>query len=406
MADKKIVKYATETGKALMETIRDDIDQWFTNRACHDGSDSDFFFSEIDMQIRLSLYLMKTGHYRNIIPEYKVPQAIYEERLAEENFVVPTPIYPWQNDMRIDIVAEGKDAQEYVVIELKYITAALQGKELFGEPIDTDILKDHDATNLLQYNCLKDVRRIEMLTRIFPKIVGGLAVIVTNNLNITKPPKAKVLYSQFSLYKDRIIGSDEGNMLLDWEEIDGKRMNDKTRKDYPEFIIDGKYVCKWQDVCPGAGLKATENKKYNHADFKYLILQIDKGSACALYQPNHFTIGSSTTADQISKWFKQKYNLVLKIYDKSGLHILQKDTLLCDHGAKKGTISFRTSIMVGTLENKFKNERNLNVKIFTKDAWVHVLPDISIANAEKIPAGATKAKMEKYRSYKRKIKIQ
>lgn len=377
------------SGNLLLKALKADLEHFFSREACKAICSTEIFNSEADIQVRLVLHLKSLKKYDKVWVEYKVSKDIYETRLKQLGYKIPSPVYPWNNHIRIDIVVE-RDG-EFAIIELKYATAFLKGQDLFGEDIDYNYLTNHDASNLIMYNYWKDVRRIEMSSLVFPNVVGGFAILVTNNDVYLKQPTAMAAYKEFSTYNGRTVGKVDDNMLLDWDESH-KNLSKKIKEEHPEFIIEGYYNCEWRPTCMQSGVERNRN-------FDYLMLEVDKVPQ-TLYLPQKYFVGQNTTVQDIVKWFKEITDLELKVY-KSG-KILDEPELLTANGGKKGHLDFRSSITVKNLEKKFKDKLNLDVKVFTKDAWVHVLPDITIASASKIPAGATRKSMGNYVSYKRK----
>lgn len=377
------------TGSRLMADLKRDLDCFFSKEACENHCSPTVFGSEADIQVRLVGYLKSLGNYNGVMVEYKLPKEIYETRLSNLGFIIPSPIYPWHNHIRIDIVVE-KDG-EFALIELKYATAFLQGQNLFGEKINYKYLTNHDASNLIMYNFWKDVRRIEMSSLVFKNIVGGFAILVTNNDTFINQPQPTAAYKEFSTYNGRTVGEINSSVLLDWNQSN-RKIKETIRKNYPEFIIDGLYTCDWKPTC-------LRSAKERNGNFDYLMIEVNK-VPINLYGPHKFVVGQQTTVEALVDWFKKETNLVLKVY--KGRRILDKSELLINHGGKKDYISFRMSRTVQSLENEFKEKLNLDVKIFTKDEWVHVLPGITLATASQIPAGATKKSMADLIGYKRK----
>lgn len=391
MENKNSHNPTSQDSNDLMSQVGKDLENFFKG-----NQNRGVYTCEADMQVSLAQFLRSSAHYDDVLVEYKIPQIIYQQRLRDEKLNIPSPIYPWENDMRVDIVIKGRE-KKYVLIELKYITSELMGKELFGEVIkDVPILKNHDATNLLCYNYWRDVRRIEMLKSIFPNIIGGFAVVLTNNPSLMTGARKDALYKKFSIENDREISNSKGPTLLDWEEINGRKMKEEITQVYPEFILEGNYKCNWETSCLGD----IEQEK---GQFFYMILPIDIKKPSFYSTPNVFTVGQNTTAQELIDWF-DKFNLNLRIYvnDKKTRLVKNPETILTQMGANKGPIRFRSSITVGELLKRFACELGIHVSIFTKDGNVKVLDNISLASAQKIPAGATRKSMESYISYRHK----
>lgn len=376
-------------GKELMETLRKDLDGFFSEDACQGGCSNHIFSSEADIQHRLMEYLRHLGKYTRVMVEYKVPKKIYESRLTKLGFQLPSPVYPWDNQIRIDIVVEKEG--KFAAIELKYPTAVLKGDELFGEVIEFDYLSKQDASNLIMYDYWKDVRRIEMASLVFKNLVGGFAILITNDDGYLNVPGPTAAYKEFSTYNERKVNKPNSIILLDWDESHRKI---EIKKDHPKFILDGYYECDWKPTC-------LQSEEVRSRKFDYLMLEINKNTVNP-YKKKNFVVDKNVTVKNLTEWFKEETGLVLKVY--KGRNVLNDNELLIANGGIKGGIQFRDNITIKGLEKKFKEKLNLTVKIFTKDDCVHVLPGITLASAGQIPSGATKKSMIDYLGYKRENK--
>ncbi len=112
-----------------------------------------------------------------------------------------------------------------------------------------------------------------------------------------------------------------------------------------------------------------------------------------------FKIGIKTTVAQLKKQFRDEVGGELRVYD--GGRKADDSDLLVSLGATKGTLECRTSRTVGKFEEAMLKERNLKVKVFTKDDWVKVLDGITLSKVADIPRQAKKADMESLMSYQR-----
>lgn len=250
--------------QSLLTQLETEIKTWITSSTL-------YFTNERDLQVKLAKHLEDSRKFDRVYTEYRVPLAELKHRgipvepnpqLASTRKISPS--FPWNNHLSIDIVVESKG--QFAAIELKYATKPINEKEtLFGEDLlpETKILKSQDAGDLVMYNFWKDVRRIEMLTATFPNVVGGFAVIVTNNRAYWSEPNPGVMYVSFSLHESNTVGS--GNMC--WN----GNPSQEILKKYPDFILSGSYHCHWDDT----NITATAANKYNDK-FKYLIEKISK----------------------------------------------------------------------------------------------------------------------------------
>ncbi len=112
-----------------------------------------------------------------------------------------------------------------------------------------------------------------------------------------------------------------------------------------------------------------------------------------------FKIGIKTTVAQLKKQFRDEVGGELRVYD--GGRKADDSDLLVSLGATKGTFECRTSRTVGKFEEAMLRERNLKVKVFTKDDWVKVLDGITLSKVADIPRQAKKSDMESLMSYQR-----
>ncbi len=222
--------------------------------------------NEREMQVRLAMYLKETGHYDNVHVEYPVPLQVLKKfypNVGKQNE------FPWKNDIYVDIVVE-KDGQ-FVAVELKYATRAISVQPgVFYQPVPANIkiIKNQEASNLTMYNYWKDVHRIEALTHI-PKVIGGVAIILTNNKLYWEQPRqtpAPPAYSEFSTHHDREVIPG----LLEWGTNKGEKISDYILKTHPNFSIDGSYKCHWEDTSILGG-----NISHKSPDlFRYMITEV------------------------------------------------------------------------------------------------------------------------------------
>lgn len=160
--------------------------------------------------------------------------------------------------MHIDILLKNKDDGKIIPIELKYRTKSCVLKQE-GEPI---VLANHAAKDIGCYLYLNDIRRIELIKEVkksdFEK---GYAIMLTNDLSYTKPPRRRdCVYSAFSL--------DDGNIktgTLQW----GNAASEGTKKGIDDEIkLTGKYLMKWNNYIE---LPRIDGKTEL---FKYLVSEI------------------------------------------------------------------------------------------------------------------------------------
>ena len=225
--------------------------------------------NERDMQVKIAKFLESRGRFDNVFTEYRVPLSELKARgvpvepnpkLAKSREVSPS--FPWNNQMSVDIVVEK--AGEFAALELKYATYPVAGVEtLFGQPMLTDakILKNQAASDITMYNYWKDVCRIEMLTSIYPNVVGGIALIISNSHNYWMKPSASVNYAHFSMHEGHTVGAG----IVEWNGTPAA----SVVEGYPRFVLNAAYPCRWTDT--NITVEATNGDK-----FRYLISEINK----------------------------------------------------------------------------------------------------------------------------------
>ena len=222
-----------------------------------------------EMQVRLAMHLKALGHYDNVFVDYYVPFSIlpspYYSECPEQN-----PLFPWKNNIYFDIVVE-KD-HKFALIELKYATIAISEQpKIFNISIP---LKDINLFKLYvmfkgMYDYWKYIRMIEAMTHI-QGVVGGVAIILTNNSLFWQPPKHNPKYLPFSIHENRKIN---GPVTLSR----GNKDSDAMSAIHPDFVIEGKYVCHWDDtnILYTDSVKRANEETENPKRFRYMITEID-----------------------------------------------------------------------------------------------------------------------------------
>ena len=227
--------------------------------------------NEREMQVRLAIYLKEKGHYDNVHVEYPVPYQILKKfypNVGKQNE------FPWKNDIYVDIVVEK--GGQFVAVELKYATRAISVQPgVFYQPVPANIkiIKNQEASNITMYNYWKDVRRFEALTHI-DKVVGGVAIILTNNKLYWEKPRqtqAPPAYSAFSTEDKKVVGPGD----LKWGKHNGNDISKKVLKDHPNFQIDGSYLCQWEDTkITVKDAQGNSLEKKSPDLFRYMITEV------------------------------------------------------------------------------------------------------------------------------------
>ena len=220
--------------KNLLQNVKNDITDFLTKQKM-------FFFNERDLQVNLALYLsnLKDKDYK-VHLEYHIPTSELNN-------------YPWtENNISIDLVVEKNG--EYVPVELKYKTCSLpEGSKInrFGEPMCAkSIVKNQSAQDLGRYGFWKDVKRLELLQEKFnKKVVGGIAILLTNDITYTTNPKKEdVGYYNFRMLDEQPISG-----KLKWKE----NGNDceTTTQPYVDIELKNEYTPKWEHYSSEIGVE-------------------------------------------------------------------------------------------------------------------------------------------------------
>lgn len=240
----------------MINELRQDCEDWISDL-------TEVMRNEREMQVRLAVYLKEKGHYDNVHVEYPVPLQVLKKfypNVGKQNE------FPWQNDIYVDIVVE-KDGQ-FVAVELKYATRAISVQPgVFYQLVlaNIKIIKNQEASNITMYNYWKDVHRIEALTHI-PKVIGGVAIILTNNKLYWEKPKHNPAYSNFSTAEGRTVKE-----KMTWNtKNNGEDVSKEISGGHPNFQIDGSYKCHWEDTSILGG-----NISHKSPDwFRYMITEV------------------------------------------------------------------------------------------------------------------------------------
>lgn len=212
-----------------------------------------FFFNELELQIFVARELekvFKAGYKVHL--EYQLPKGwnpIFDE--GYQRWGTEKPYF--------DIVIEHEN--QFIAIELKYKLKKIRLRPeerflRFGEKANDRnliLVTNQSAENEGRYDFWKDVKRIEILSKAFDNVIGGIAILVTNQENY-KNSNENFKYSNFNL-------SDSKNGFLYWniknEQVregipSGEKLKDnKSQKTNwgqewehwvrPNFTLEGEY---------------------------------------------------------------------------------------------------------------------------------------------------------------------
>lgn len=244
---------------SLQADIYRDIAAWLNRN-------EEIIANERDLQVELASALRQNGAYDKVHLEYRIPENFLKERIAAAGIIAnvreKNPVqFPWLNSSNyfIDIVVE-KD-NKFFPVELKYATRSIDNAcRIFDNDASESLLSDKAACDIIMYHFWKDVRRLEVLSKLFDNVVGGISLLIANPKVYYEAPRRLSGYKQFSTHEGNRVG--EG--LLSWEDKMGNFVKDK----YPRFLLDGSYVCRWEKM----PVKAT--RKGKEEIFKYLLINI------------------------------------------------------------------------------------------------------------------------------------
>lgn len=193
----KLVDYLTDLRAKrsnILTEVREDITDYLNQATelCH---------NERDLQMRLAFWLATRSQnaYDRVHLEYDVPVKELNLRLKEQGL----SSYPWGSNLRMDLVVEKYGA--FVPIELKYRTKRIKKSgrhnDRFGETMSSPVavLKNQAAQNEGRYDFWKDVRRIELVAHSFRKVVGGIALFVTNDKSYFQKLNEKADYLRLNM---------------------------------------------------------------------------------------------------------------------------------------------------------------------------------------------------------------
>lgn len=199
--------------------------------------------NEHAFQLYLSQYLLQSKHYDDVLVEYLVEKDSLRPYITAEDEAL---LKERSKKLYVDIVVE-KDG-EYALLELKfplYLYSDFHPKR-FGEAEVID-KKTSTAQNNTCYNYWKDVRRIELIQSRYSKVIGGIALLLTNAPAYWGTPRKESEYRGVAIYADRDLSPRRA-----WLNPDGVELEDE---DYPSFTLDRGYQPAWIDVCEAEKIK-------------------------------------------------------------------------------------------------------------------------------------------------------
>lgn len=239
----------------LTKLVKEDLDEFFESLKKRPQP----FFNENHFQVELAFFLRGKGKYDQVMLEYTLPKEMFNAIKHHSDPENKMTGYPWPNEsnVRIDIVLQ-KDS-DYYAIELKYKLASDKVEmDRFGDGSVVE-LKHQGAQNYGFYHFWKDVKRLELLKQRFPKVVGGIAVFLTND-SAYYENKA----SETAIYFPLAFSSKASN-YKSWA-IEGNPQHKINLDRYPNMYLQGSYKPVWHSI----GTMGCKKK-----EFKYCLVAVD-----------------------------------------------------------------------------------------------------------------------------------
>lgn len=250
------------------------------------AKNSGIFFNELDLQMFVARALeseFNIGSGNNgfrVYLEYCLPKGWNHNFDADYS--------RWGEIPYFDIVLEDTEQTQFIVIELKYKLKKIQNSNCiksFNRFANTSatsgitLLKKQGAGNEARYDFWKDVKRLELLTKHFGTVIGGVALFYTNENSYTNcntgnkyskfnftPTKNGFLYWDYSNHKICTQGCKCGDPVCETIPC-GERLKKKVNNNNncgsqwvhfkrPNFTLNGNYTGIW------CGIKDANNKTY------------------------------------------------------------------------------------------------------------------------------------------------
>lgn len=200
------------------------------------------FFNERDFQVELAYYLRTTGHYTAVYLEYTLGRAVFDGVPHDCYPCSDLNKYPWQNEatVRVDIVLELEG--DFYAIELKYKIAHDKiCLTRFGEQLYDAVLRGQGAQNYGAYEFWKDVKRLELLRRRFPRVVGAMAIFLSNDNSYQSPTRRGSMSEPFSM-----AGEATASQHKYWA-VEGRTHSIDIEK-YPNIQLWASYPLEWHHI--------------------------------------------------------------------------------------------------------------------------------------------------------------
>lgn len=222
---------AHQLSHSLLQTLEEDIRAFLSQDG---GAIIRKLYNEQAFQLQLSIYLINSGHYKDVQVEYLV-------ETSSLGSAGGTEVSGSQESYYVDVVVENEEGW-YALLELKFPLMSLSSIHTprFGERELSANGKDPQGANLVRYAFWKDVLRIEQIMCSYKHVVGGVAFLLTNLKGYWEQPKPNNQY-QYRLFS--LIPGQVYTPQRYWQGKDSDQDIDK--KKYPNFDLKRNYVVDW-----------------------------------------------------------------------------------------------------------------------------------------------------------------
>lgn len=174
-----------------------------------------------------------------------------QRRLPNANIRLERPILRNGKWLHLDLLVSDSDRS--IAIELKYKTRELS----LNHQGENYHVKNHSAQDVGRYDFLKDIYRLELITKSIDNCCGW-AVLLTNDFAYWRPARGGTNDDAFRIHEGQVIGGS-----LSWSE-NAAPGSIKGREAVIQF--DSEYTMNWHDYSVVEGSKA--------GTFRYLPIRI------------------------------------------------------------------------------------------------------------------------------------
>ncbi len=260
------------------------------------ASGCQLFFNELELQMFVARTLEREFNANSKSIQSNRFHVYLEYRLPLGwNTDFDTEYSQWAMIPYFDVVLEDTITTEFIIIELKYklreITFSAQNSNClkrFGTVSANQkisLVSSQGTGNEARYDFWKDVKRLELLTKYFSNVKGGVSLFYTNersymncnaghkysNFNLT-PAKGGFLYWDYDNKRICAKGCKCGSSVC-MRTPCGERLKRKTNNgnnwgsywvhyERPNFTLNGKYTGKWHNTNNNIYLNSCMGQKF------------------------------------------------------------------------------------------------------------------------------------------------